>query len=294
MKVLITGSNGQLGGDLLQTAPPGTDITAWDLEDMDITDAVQVDARISSIRPDIIINTAAYTAVDKAESEPDAAEAVNVRGPANLARAAAGRGNLLVHISTDFVFGGDRDCPWQPDDPFHPLGVYGCTKAEGERQVRKLHGHRSLILRTSWIYSVHGNNFVRTMLRLMGERDELRVVNDQIGTPTWSRNLARVIWELLEKRAPAGTYHWSDVGAISWYDFACAIYEEGRALGLVEREVAIRPIATAEYPTPAKRPAYSVLDTSGTEAVVGHPPRAWREALREMLEELKSQVTSDK
>ena len=286
MKVLITGKNGQLGGDLLATAPGAMEITANDVDELDITDASQVDELVSGMQPEVIINAAAYTAVDKAESEPDLARAVNATGPANLATAAKSAGSFLIHVSTDFVFDGNKSSPWQPGDPVNPVGEYGKTKAEGEKLVREILGEHSLILRTSWVYSVHGHNFVKTMLRLMQERDEVRVVSDQTGSPTWSRNLARVIWELIEKKAPSGIYHWSDAGKTSWYDFACAIYEEGRRTGLVQREVNMVPITTDQYPTPARRPAYSVLDTTGTQKLLGHAPQPWREALREMLTEL--------
>ena len=286
MKVLITGKNGQLGSDLLATAPAAADITANDVDEFDITDSEQVDALVTALHPDVIINAAAWTAVDKAESEPVLARAVNAAGPANLATAAKATGSFLVHVSTDFVFDGSKSTPWLPDDPINPLSVYGSTKAEGEKLVHECHGDHSLILRTAWVYSVHGHNFVKTMLRLMNERDEIRVVRDQVGSPTWSRNLARVIWSLLDHKVPPGIYHWTDAGGISWYDFACAIYEEGRRLGLLPRDVSVVPIATADYPTPARRPAYSVLDCSGTQNLVGYAPQPWREALREMLGEL--------
>ena len=268
------------------------EITANDVDELDISDAARVDGFISNLRPDVIINASAHTNVDRAESEPELAMAINATGPANLAGAARSAGSFLVHVSTDFVFDGSKTSPWLPDDPVNPLGEYGRSKAEGERLVRKILADRSIVLRTSWLYAVNGHNFVRTMLRLMGELDELRVVNDQVGSPTWARNLARVIWELVEMRAPAGIYHWSDAGEISWYEFARAIYEEGRTLGLVERKVTITPVTSAEYPTPAQRPAYSVLDTTGTQKVVGHAPQPWREALREMLAGLQSQVIS--
>lgn len=286
MKILITGGAGQLGRELAALKPDDMEVVSMTRDDLDITDEAGVDSTVRDIQADVIINAAAYTAVDRAESEPEAAHAANAVGPYNLATAARKYHSRLLHVSTDFVFDGSKRSPWLVDDPIAPLGVYGRTKAEGEMHVRAVHPQGSLILRTSWVYSVHGHNFVNTMLRLMNERDEVKVVADQHGAPTWSRNLAVAVWSLVKGKPQSGTYHWSDSGRISWYEFAGAIHDMGRALGLVQRDCRVLPIGTGEYPTAARRPAYSVLDISATEQLLGYAAQPWREALQEMLEEL--------
>ncbi|MEX2524049.1 MAG: dTDP-4-dehydrorhamnose reductase [Gammaproteobacteria bacterium] len=287
MKILITGKNGQVGRDLTKTAPQDVEVIACDRIELDITDAGRVADIVAEHRPDVIINTAAYTAVDKAESEPEAARAVNADGAANLAEAAKAAGSTLIHLSTDFVFDGSKSSPWQPDDAVNPLGEYGRGKAEGEKRVREIAGEQAIIVRTSWVYSVGGRNFVKTMLELMGKQDILRVVSDQVGSPTWSKNLAIMLWVFVKNKVPAGIYHWSDLGVASWYDFAVAIHEEARQLGLLHDEVSILPITTADYPTPARRPPYSVLDTTANRKVWGVKAEHWRHALRRMLAELQ-------
>lgn len=286
MKALVTGAAGQLGWELARTAPQGVEVVALDRGDLDISDAAAVSTRVAAERPDAILNAAAYTAVDKAESEREAAFAVNEAGPAHLAAAAADAGARLIHVSTDFVFDGAASRPYRPEDAPNPLGVYGASKLAGERAVAGRLGQRALIVRTGWVYSAHGANFVKTMLRLMGERDALRVVADQVGTPTWARGLAEGLWRLAGAQA-GGTLHWGDAGVASWYDFAVAIQEEAVAEGLLGRSIPVAPIATAEYPTPARRPAYSVLDKAEGWQRSGTVPRHWRAALRAMLKELK-------
>lgn len=285
MRVLITGCQGQLGWELRRSAPAGVEVIALGRGELDIGDAVAVERLIGELRPRAIVNAAAYTAVDRAESEPGLAYAVNAEGPGYLARAARDVTAHLVHISTDFIFDGNAGRPYAPDAAPAPLGVYGASKLEGERRVREQLGERALILRTAWVYSAHGANFVKTILRLLRERDELRVVADQIGSPTWAKGLATAVWRALEREV-GGTHHWTDAGTASWYDFAVAIAEEARALGLVDRDVPIRPIRTEDYPTPAVRPAYSVLDKTATWAALELPVLHWREGLRGMLREL--------
>jgi dTDP-4-dehydrorhamnose reductase len=280
VKVLITGAGGQLGGALQRTAPDHAEINAIDVEDVDLTDDAMLRARLAVEAPDIIFNAAAYTAVDKAESEPDLARAINADAVAIMVEAMAGTGGQLVHVSTDFVFDGQSPRAYRPDDARGPLGVYGATKAEGEDHLRS----EDLLVRTAWVYEAGGQNFVRTMLRLMNERDELSVVADQIGAPTRALGLASVLWGLVERQA-RGTFHHSDAGVASWYDFAVAIAEEGAARGLIERAPAIRPIATADYSTPAQRPAFSLLDSTATRAILGDEPVHWRTPLRAMLNE---------
>lgn len=280
MRVLITGSNGQLGGALQRTAPAWANWNAIDVEDVDLTDHAMLAARLVVEAPDVIINAAAYTAVDKAESDEAVARAINTDAVAVMVEAMAGTGGKVVHVSTDYVFDGTASTPYAPDATRNPQSVYGCTKAQGEDHLRA----EDLLVRTSWVYEVGGANFVRTMIRLMNEREELGVVADQVGSPTWARGLARTIWALVEKQA-TGTFHHADDGAVSWHGFALAIAEEAHALGLVKRMPTIKPITTADYPTPAKRPAYSRLDCSATRAYLGDRAVPWRENLRLMLEE---------
>lgn len=280
MRVLITGANGQLGGALQRTAPEWADINAIDVDDCDLTDASMLTARLVVEAPDLIINAAAYTAVDKAETNEALARAINSDAVATMVEAMAGTGGRLVHVSTDYVFDGTASAPYAPDAERNPQSVYGRTKAEGEDKLRA----EDLLVRTAWVYEAGGANFVRTMIRLMEEREELGIVADQIGSPTWATGLARTIWGLAGKGA-SGTFHHSDDGAISWHGFAVAIGEEAHALGLLTRVPVIRPLTTADYPTPAQRPAFSLLDSSATRALLGDASVPWRENLRLMLKE---------
>jgi dTDP-4-dehydrorhamnose reductase len=280
MRVLITGANGQLGGALQRTAPTWADINAIDVEDVDLTDGPMLTARLVVEAPDVIINAAAFTAVDRAESEEALARAINADAVAVMVAAMAGTGGKVVHVSTDYVFDGTASTPYAPDAPRNPQSAYGRTKAEGEGHLRP----DDLLVRTAWVYEAGGANFVRTMIRLMNERDELAVVADQAGAPTWATGLARTIWALVEKQA-SGTFHHCDDGVATWHEFALAIAEEAFALGLITRMPTIRAISTADYPTPAKRPAYSLLDCSATRVLLGDVPVPWRENLRLMLKE---------
>jgi len=280
MRVLITGANGQLGGALQRLAPAWAEINAIDVEDVDLTDSGMLTARLVVEAPDLIINAAAYTAVDKAEGDEALARAINAQAVATMVEAMAGTGGKVVHVSTDYVFDGTSSAPYAPDAPRNPQSAYGRTKAEGEDQLRP----EDLLVRTAWVYEAGGANFVRTMIRLMKERDELRVVADQVGAPTWATGLARTIWGLVEKQA-TGTFHHCDDGVANWHEFAVAIAEEAHALGLISRIPAIHAITTAEYPTPARRPAFSLLDCSKTRAFLGDTPVAWRTNLRLMLKE---------
>lgn len=280
MRVLITGAGGQLGGALQRLAPPWAEITAIDVDDCDLTDTPMLRARLVVEAPELILNAAAYTAVDKAENDEETARAINAGAVATMVEAMAETGGKVVHVSTDFVFDGTSPRAYLPDDAKAPLSAYGRTKAEGEDHLRP----EDLLVRTAWVYEAGGANFVRTMVRLMKERDALGIVADQIGSPTWATGLARTIWALVEKRE-SGAFHHSDAGVASWYDFAVAIAEEASARGLIERIPAIRPITTADYPTPARRPAFSLLDCRATRAAIGDEPIHWRTNLRLMLEE---------
>jgi len=285
MQVLLTGSDrGQLFWELQRTKPeivsfctPGTRL--------DITDSDAVDQFVKDTKPDIIINAAAYTAVDAAEADKDAAFAINDTAVGYLATAARDSGAHLIHVSTDFIFGETRPTPIKPDAETDPVSVYGMSKLAGERRLFSILPDNSLIFRTAWVYSSHGNNFVKTMLKLMKERSEVGVIADQIGAPTWAHSLAKSIWRGAEIHA-TGILHWTDAGVASWYDFAQAIMEEGMALGLLESSVTVRPLRTDQYPTPAARPKYSVLELSGTWKTLDLQAAHWRVELRNMMREL--------
>lgn len=281
MKALVTGVGGQLGRALLTTVPAGWTCVALDRPALDLTDSDAIARMVDAERPDLVLNAAAYTAVDRAESERELAFTINGVAPGAFS-AALGDAGRLVQVSTDFVFDGRSGRAYRPGDTRHPQSVYGASKAAGEDAA----GDGAIIVRTSWVYAAGGANFVRTMLRLMRERDELRVVADQIGSPTWATGLARTLWGLAVRDVP-GTYHHRDAGVASWYDFAVAIAEEAHALGLLECMPAILPIATADYPTPAQRPRFSVLDVTGTRAALGDGSVHWRANLKTMLEEEK-------
>ena len=271
MKVLITGANRQLGGALTRCAPAWAEINAIDEDDCDFTELSMLRARLKVEAPDVLINAAAYAAAERAESEKDLARAINAEAVGAMVEVMAETGGKLVQVSTDFVFDGTSPRAYHPDDARNPLSAYGRTKSEGEDLLRP----QDLLVRTVWVYEAGGANFVRTMIRLMNEREQLGVVADQIGSPTWASGLARTIWGLVE-RAVTGTFHHSDAGVASWYDFAVALAEEGHARGLVTRFPAIRPIATGDYPTHARRPAFSLLDCRATRAALGDQPVHWR------------------
>ena len=284
-RILVTGSGGQLGYELLKRVPEWCDCLGVDLPDFDLADRDGCHRLVSEFRPGMIINAAAYTAVDRAESEPGAARKVNALGAGNIAAAARSAGSGLIHISTDFVFDGRSFRPYTPNDAANPLSVYGKTKLEGEREVFN-ENPGSSVVRTSWLYSSHGGNFVKTMLRLMSAREELTVVSDQVGIPTWAGGLAEALWRMIEKSGLAGVYHWSDLGIASWYDFAVAIEEEARELGLVKGGARIIPVGGGSYPAEAERPFYSVMDTSLLRNALGLAGEHWRVNLRKMLREL--------
>jgi dTDP-4-dehydrorhamnose reductase len=285
MRVFITGSDsGQLHWELLRTKP--SSVTLLQLpERLDITDRAHVLAAIKELSPDVIINAAAYTAVDKAEGDVEMAEAVNTRAVETLSMAAANANAHLIHVSTDFVFGKGDGSPFTENAKVDPVSVYGKTKLAGERILADKLPDSSLVVRTAWVYSSHGANFVKTMLRLMKERGEVGVIADQIGSPTWANALARALWSAAEQRA-VGVMHWTGAGAASWYDFAVAIAEEAHQLGLLHENVTINPLTTEQYPTPAARPHYSVLELTRTWNQLGIKAAHWREDLRTMLKEL--------
>ncbi len=285
MRVLVLGGGGQVARAIVATAPASHAVIARSRAEIDIADPAAIAAALKEARPDWIVNGAAYTAVDLAEEQVGTATQANDTAVGLLAAAAGTAGCRLMHLSTDFVFDGTSGRAYLPTDATNPLSVYGRTKLAGERHV--LERGDGIVLRTSWVYASAGRNFVLTMLRLMREKDKLSVVADQIGSPTWATGIARAIWGLIDANAPAGLYHWTDLGVASWYDFAVAIQEEALARGLLERAIPITPIATADYPTKAVRPRFSVLDTSATRALIAGAAH-WRENLRHMLDELRT------
>jgi dTDP-4-dehydrorhamnose reductase len=285
-KIVIVGAGGQLGRELARSAPEGVACLPLQRGELDIGDRQAVDGRLRQLAPAQVINAAAYTAVDRAESEPGLAWRINAEGAGYLAQACAEIGARLLHVSTDFVFDGEASHPYRPDAPTAPLGEYGRSKLAGEEAVlQALPG--ALVMRTAWVYSAFGGNFVKTMLRLMGEREELAVVDDQVGTPTWARGLAQALWAAAGRPQLGGIYHWTDAGVCSWYDFAVAISEEAQTTGLLQRPVTVRPIPASDYPTPARRPAYSVLDKRASWRDLGEAGSHWRQQLRAMLADLK-------
>jgi dTDP-4-dehydrorhamnose reductase len=288
MKLLVLGSGGQVGRELRRLAwPAGYTVAAHDRDRIDITRREAFIAAVARERPDFIINAAAYTAVDRAESEPDAAWAGNCTGPANLAAVCHDAGVPLIHLSTDYVFDGTKSDTYREDDPVNPLGVYGRSKEAGDRAVRSaLLQH--VIVRTAWVYSAHGNNFVKTMLRLGAERPVLRVVADQTGSPTSAADIAAAIGAIVQQIAAGntnwGTYHFAGGGRVTWHGFAEAIFD--LAAPWRGTPPLVEAITTADYPTAARRPANSVLDCSRIGAAFGVVPRPWRAALAEVIGEL--------
>jgi dTDP-4-dehydrorhamnose reductase len=282
MNILITGCNGQLGNEM-QLLEKDFSEHQWfntDVEELDITDQLAIEQFIQENQIDGIVNCAAYTAVDKAESNKELCTSLNTVAPAYLAAAVDKRGGWMIQISTDYVFDGTKHTPYVETDTPCPDSVYGSTKLAGEFGVQKF-CRRSMIIRTAWLYSTFGNNFVKTMLRLGKEKTELGVIFDQIGTPTYARDLAKAIMAAIAQGIQPGVYHFSNEGVISWYDFTKAIH---RIVGITSCHV--RPLHTAEYPTPAKRPAYSVLDKTKIKETYNIEIPYWEESLKECIEKL--------
>ncbi len=292
MKVLVTGTNGQLGQALLKSVPKDIELIATNRSQLDLSNYQACQAAVNTHRPDWVLNAGAYTAVDQAQSEPELAYAVNAGAPAAFAHALQEQGGRMLQISTDFVFNGRQSAPYRPNQPADPLGVYGASKAAGEQAIHDIFGDHpsALILRTSWVIGPIGNNFALTMLRLHQEKKKLRVVADQVGCPTSTRNLAIACWETIQ-RSNAGyslppVLHWSDAGQASWYELSVAIGQIGKELGLIETPAQVQPITTAEYPTPAPRPSYSLLDCSATRAALHLEGEHWKKALRTLLQQV--------
>jgi len=284
MKIAVTGSNGQVGKEL-QLAfsnDKKLDVVYYDKASLDITNSLKLNKEFAANKFDVCINAAAYTAVDKAEDDYDTAFDVNAQGAENIARVCELFKTKLIHISTDFVFDGQKQAPYLENDKTNPLSAYGETKLVGEERVLKVLPS-SVVIRTSWVYSHFGNNFVKTMKRLTSERDELNVVNDQIGNPTYAADLAQVIKQITlskEMEGVSGIFHYSNKGNISWYQFALAIND------ICKHNCAISPIPTTDYPTPATRPPYSVMNTSKIESKLGIAIYPWKKSLEICLEKL--------
>lgn len=283
--VAVVGGGGQLGQALAATVPPDLAVESWDRAIVDITQRDEVVRAVQSVRPHVIINCAAYSRVDEAETNPAAAWAVNLQGPTHLAEAACAVGARLIHLSTDFVFDGRASTPYQPGAEPHPVSVYGTSKLAGERVVMATAGSAAVVVRTAWLYSRVAPNFVLTMLLLMQKQRRVQVVADQVGSPTWAVSLARVIWGIVMRPSLKGIFHWADMGVASWYDLAVAISDEASSLGLIGQDIAVEPIASDALPRPARRPSYSVLDSSQTREAIGLPGEHWRHNLSRMLED---------
>lgn len=282
-RLLITGADGQLGRSLTVQAQGRFALSALTRSHLDITDAAGAEAVIRAFSPTCVINAAAYTAVDKAESDPEAAYAVNRDGARNLAAACERSGVRLIHVSTDFIFDGNSNTPYPPQAPAAPLGVYGASKWEGEQAVRQT-ANGATIVRTSWVYGPGGRNFVRTMLRLLQPGTELSVVADQFGSPTHSSSLARLLLHLVTHRQGEGqTLHWANAGAATWYDVAQMVRLLACRRWPEYRWGTVRPTDTAGYPTPAQRPRFSVLDTRDAVRLTGIEPESWLQVLERAL-----------
>jgi len=321
MKILITGQGGQLAWELEQTSPQAFDVICFSSKELDITNQETVNKIVATHKPDVVINAAAYTAVDKAETDQDKAYAVNELGSEYLALACKALKAKMIHVSTDFVFDGTSTTPYQTDDKTNPVNVYGASKLAGDIKVSEILGSDATIIRTAWVYSAHGNNFVKTMLRFMAEKDQLGIVYDQVGTPTWAKGLAKMIWALVEKNskiqgskvqgnkeqgenAPleplseaslplssaATLLHWTDSGVCSWYDFAVAIQELAIEKGMLDTAIPVRPIPASAYPTPAARPSFSVIDKTSAEETSGIETIHWRKQLSAMMDDLKDNM----
>jgi len=290
IKILLTGKDGQLGKALADKIPANFNIIALGRQQLDLSNEEACRQAVMEHRPDWVLNAGAYTAVDKAESEPELAMAVNAGAPRAFSQALSEIGGRLLQVSTDFVFNGSQGHPYHCDQPVDPINVYGATKAEGERLVQEtLATTKYCILRTSWVYGPVGNNFCVTMLRLhrqkSAQNETLRVVADQIGCPTSTLNLAKACWSVINHEA-SGIHHFCDAGAASWYDFAIAIGDAGVAAGIINQSAKVVPITTSEYPTPAKRPGYSLLDCTTTKKALELDTNQWRKELSVVMEKI--------
>jgi dTDP-4-dehydrorhamnose reductase len=286
-KVLLIGAKGQVGQELQVTLPQLGEVISIGREELDLTNSEKISQLIREIHPDYLVNAAAYTAVDKAETEPDLAYSINAIAPKIMAESAEKIKAKFLHISTDYVFDGRKNTPYLETDLTNPLGVYGQSKLRGEEEIKTVNS-QAIILRTAWVYGSYGkSNFVKTMLRLGKEREELKVVVDQVGSPTWAKDIATAITHLLiNADNPAVIYNFTNSGVASWFDLTKAIFEEAKISGIPLKIQRVIPITTAEYPTPAVRPAYSVLSGQKISQQLGYIPPYWRDSLKAMLNQL--------
>ncbi|MFM7877142.1 MAG: dTDP-4-dehydrorhamnose reductase [Microcystis panniformis] len=286
-KVLLIGAKGQVGQELQVTLPYLGEVISIGREELDLTNSEKIGQLIREIHPDYLVNASAYTAVDKAEIEPDLAYSINSIAPKIMAESAEKIKTKFLHISTDYVFDGRKNTPYLETDMTNPLGVYGQSKLRGEEEIKTVNS-QAIILRTAWVYGSYGkSNFVKTMLRLGKEREELKVVVDQVGSPTWAKDIATAITHLLiNVDNPPGIYNFTNSGVASWFDLTKAIFEEAKISGIPLKIQRVIPITTAEYPTPAVRPAYSVLSGQKISQQLGYIPPYWRDSLKAMLNQL--------
>lgn len=281
MKVLIIGKSGQLANELMAETPSHIEAQTLGRDDVDITSIVSFSQAVARLNPAVIINASAYTAVDKAETDQEAAYALNQTAIEVMAKIAKEQNIRLLHVSTDFVFDGQSNIAYEVTSDTNPKSVYGASKLAGEQIIQDVYPENSTIVRISWLYSSFGNNFVKTMLRLMTEKEELGVVVDQMGCPTYAKTFATFLWKLAEQENLKLIYHWSDAGVASWYDFAVAIQDIAYQEGLLDKKIPIQPIPSSAYPTPAKRPVFSLLNTSLSSSII--KPTYWREQLAACL-----------
>ena len=285
--IVVIGKSGQLAWELAQLSDEATKIICLGRDLIDVFCEQSITNALLKYQAHAVINASAYTAVDKAESDKESAYNINTVAVENIAKACKALSLHLVHISTDFVFSGNKGSPYLTNDPIDPLGIYGASKAQGELAISNIIPNKNCIIRTSWVYSTHGNNFVKTMLKLMAEKTELGIISDQVGSPTYAKTLAKVCL-LAAKNKICGIHHWTDAGVASWYDFAVAIQEIAIEKGLLSNTIPIKPIRTIDYPTPAARPSYSVLDkTSCNTAFADLPLIHWRTQLSNMMNQFK-------
>ena len=289
MKIIVIGKSGQLAWELSQLVFPEHEVVCLGRNDIDLQNVAVLIECLQQQKAGGVINASAYTAVDKAEGDIDNAYTLNAKAVGNLAQACKTLTVPFVHVSTDFVFHGDKGVPYLPSDEINPLGVYGASKAQGEQLVTEVYPELSCIIRTSWVYSTHGNNFVKTMLHLMRTKPEISVISDQIGTPTYAKGLAAACVASLTNSV-SGIHHFTDTGVASWYDFAVVIQRIGFELGLLDKIIPIKPITTSQYPTPAKRPNYSVLDKSSLASALPNLTFShWQTQLHKMMTTLKAE-----
>ena len=283
---LVIGKSGQVANELVATQPNDYQVIVLGRNDIDITDIASIEKALVKYQPYVVINASAYTAVDKAETDSVNAYLINSEAVANLVQQCKNSQVKFVHISTDFVFNGESNKAYMVGDAPAPQGVYGASKLAGEQVIQQLYPENSIIVRTSWVYSTFGNNFVKTMLRLMAEKAELGIVTDQIGCPTYAKGLAEFLWALVEVEKPDLIYHWSDAGVASWYDFAVAIQQIGFEKGLLLKKIPLKAIPSSAYPTPAKRPAFSLLNAATSESIKKRVH--WSEQLEKCIAKLHS------